>query len=171
MSELLQEFVDSGSQRLRVDRAAGVIRGVKLLGLNSRNGRRYREDALDRGHRPVRRREGQHQPSEGPSAVAPRLSGSARAWCAACSFAAAKGCSAICISIRATRFRSNWCGMPSMRRKTSACRTTCWLARNRRAMRRSSKRSRRCKASTSWPTQPRPAGCMSRRKAGEQDKR
>lgn len=46
MSELLQEFVDSGSQRLRVDREAGVIRGVKLLGLSSRNGRRYREDAL-----------------------------------------------------------------------------------------------------------------------------
>ncbi len=46
MSELLQEYVDSRSQRLRVDRAAGVIRGVKLLGLNSRNGRRYREDAL-----------------------------------------------------------------------------------------------------------------------------
>jgi hypothetical protein len=46
MSELLQEYVDSGSQRLRVDRTVGVIRGVKLLGLNSRNGRRYREDAL-----------------------------------------------------------------------------------------------------------------------------
>ncbi len=46
MSELLQEYVDSGSQRLRVDRAAGVIRGVKLLGLASRNGRRYREGAL-----------------------------------------------------------------------------------------------------------------------------
>jgi len=46
MSELLQEYVDSGSQRLRVDRTAGVIRGVKLLGLNSRNGRRYRENAL-----------------------------------------------------------------------------------------------------------------------------
>src|SRR3954466_13826173 len=46
MSELLQEFVDSGSQRLRVDRESGVIRGVKLLGLSSRNGRRYREQAL-----------------------------------------------------------------------------------------------------------------------------
>jgi len=46
MSELLQEYVDSGSQRLRVDRDAGIIRGVKLLGLTSRNGRRYREDAL-----------------------------------------------------------------------------------------------------------------------------
>jgi hypothetical protein len=46
MSELLQEFVDSREQRLRVDRAAGVIRGVKLLGLTSRNGRRYREGAL-----------------------------------------------------------------------------------------------------------------------------
>jgi hypothetical protein len=29
-----------------VDRAAGIIRGVKLLGLSSRNGRRYRDDAL-----------------------------------------------------------------------------------------------------------------------------
>ena len=46
MSETLQEFVDSRSQRLRVDRAAGIIRGVKLLGLASRNGRRYRENAL-----------------------------------------------------------------------------------------------------------------------------
>ena len=45
MSELLQEYVDSRQQRLRVDRTAGVIRGVKLLGLNSRNGRRYQEDA------------------------------------------------------------------------------------------------------------------------------
>jgi hypothetical protein len=46
MSELLQEYVDSREQRLRVDREAGVIRGVKLLGLTSRNGRRYRESAL-----------------------------------------------------------------------------------------------------------------------------
>lgn len=46
MSEALQEFVDSRSQRLRVDRTAGIIRGVKLLGLSSRNGRRYRESAL-----------------------------------------------------------------------------------------------------------------------------
>jgi hypothetical protein len=46
MSELIQEFVDCRSQSLRVDRAAGVIRGVKLLGLKSRNGRRYRENAL-----------------------------------------------------------------------------------------------------------------------------
>ncbi|MEX2316317.1 MAG: hypothetical protein WD669_04135 [Pirellulales bacterium] len=46
MSEILQEYVDSGNERLRVDRAAGIIRGVKLLGLVSRNGRRYREGAL-----------------------------------------------------------------------------------------------------------------------------
>jgi hypothetical protein len=46
MSELLQEFVDSASQQLRVNHDAGVIRGVKLLGLDSRNGRRYRENAL-----------------------------------------------------------------------------------------------------------------------------
>ncbi len=46
MPEPIQEYVDSGSHRLRVDRTAGVIRGVKLLGLRSRNGRRYREQAL-----------------------------------------------------------------------------------------------------------------------------
>lgn len=46
MSELLQEYVDSGHQPLRVDRSAGIIRGVKLLGLRSKNGRRYRENAL-----------------------------------------------------------------------------------------------------------------------------
>jgi hypothetical protein len=46
MSELLQEYVDSGKERLRVDREMGIIRGVKLLGLESRNGRRYRDTAL-----------------------------------------------------------------------------------------------------------------------------
>ncbi len=46
MSQLLQEYVHSGSHKLRVDREAGVVRGVKLLGLASRNGRRYREAAL-----------------------------------------------------------------------------------------------------------------------------
>ena len=46
MSEMLQEYVDSAREPLNVDRAGGVIRGVKLLGLRSRNGRRYREDAL-----------------------------------------------------------------------------------------------------------------------------
>ncbi len=46
MTEPLQEYVNSSSQRLNVDRAAGVIHGVKLLGLASRNGRRYREQAL-----------------------------------------------------------------------------------------------------------------------------
>jgi hypothetical protein len=47
MSEALQEYVHSGSHELRVDREAGIIRGVKLLGLASRNGRRYRESALE----------------------------------------------------------------------------------------------------------------------------
>ncbi|TWT85584.1 hypothetical protein Pla123a_03910 [Posidoniimonas polymericola] len=44
----LQEFVDSRDQPLRLDRAASVLRGVKLLGLQSRNQREYREDALRR---------------------------------------------------------------------------------------------------------------------------
>lgn len=46
MTEVLQEFVDSCGVTLRVDRAAGVLRGVKLIGLESLNGRRYRPEAL-----------------------------------------------------------------------------------------------------------------------------
>ncbi len=48
MSEHLQEFCDSRDVRMRVDRVAGVIRGVKILGLNSRNGRQYLPEALSR---------------------------------------------------------------------------------------------------------------------------
>ena len=46
MDEVLQEFVDSRGVNIRIDRAAGVIRGVKLLGFESRNGRRYLPEAL-----------------------------------------------------------------------------------------------------------------------------
>lgn len=44
--QAVQEFVHSAGESLRVDRARGVLRGVKLLGLRSRNGRRYEEAAL-----------------------------------------------------------------------------------------------------------------------------
>lgn len=46
MAETIREYVDSGDQRLRVDRTAGVLHGVKLLGTTSKNGRQYRESAL-----------------------------------------------------------------------------------------------------------------------------
>jgi hypothetical protein len=46
MDEMLQEFVSSRGVDMRVDAAAGTIRGVKLLGLESRNGRRYLPAAL-----------------------------------------------------------------------------------------------------------------------------
>jgi hypothetical protein len=46
MSELLQEYAHSGGLTLRVDRAGGLLRGVKLIGLESQNGRRYRPEAL-----------------------------------------------------------------------------------------------------------------------------
>jgi hypothetical protein len=46
MSEPLQEFTHSGGLTLRVDRAGGLLRGVKLIGLDSQNGRRYRPEAL-----------------------------------------------------------------------------------------------------------------------------
>ena len=47
MAEVLQEFVDSRGVTMRVDRSLGVLRGVKLIGLESHNGRRYRESALE----------------------------------------------------------------------------------------------------------------------------
>ncbi len=46
MPEILCEFVDSRGVAVRVDRQAGVLRGVKILGLESRNGRSYRPEAL-----------------------------------------------------------------------------------------------------------------------------
>ena len=46
MAEALQEFVDSSAATLRVDRRQGVLRGVKLIGLMSRNGRKYKPEAL-----------------------------------------------------------------------------------------------------------------------------
>lgn len=46
MEQRLQEFVDSSGQSIRVDAERGVLRGVKLLGLTSKNGRTYRESAL-----------------------------------------------------------------------------------------------------------------------------
>jgi hypothetical protein len=46
MHEQIQEYVTSGGLALRVDGQAGVLHGVKLLGLVSRNGRRYSEAAL-----------------------------------------------------------------------------------------------------------------------------
>ena len=46
MAQLLQEYVDSRGVAVSVDREVGILRGVKLIGLESRNGRRYRESAL-----------------------------------------------------------------------------------------------------------------------------
>ncbi len=46
MIETLQEYCDSRGVRMRVDGDQGVIRGVKILGLQSRNGRGYLPEAL-----------------------------------------------------------------------------------------------------------------------------
>ncbi len=46
MNETLQEFVDSRGVDMRVDRQNGVIRGAKILGIHSRNGRTYLPEAL-----------------------------------------------------------------------------------------------------------------------------
>ena len=62
MNETLQEFVDSRGVEMRVDRQNGVIRGAKILGVHSRNGRTYLPETLaeaarlyeDRWRRPSR---------------------------------------------------------------------------------------------------------------------
>ncbi|HEY4309857.1 MAG TPA: hypothetical protein VGN12_10435 [Pirellulales bacterium] len=46
MSEPLQEFINSRGLALRVDREAGIIRGAKILGTESQNGRTYLPEAL-----------------------------------------------------------------------------------------------------------------------------
>jgi hypothetical protein len=46
MTERLQEYCDSRGVLMRVDRGEGVIRGVKILGLESRNRRSYLPEAL-----------------------------------------------------------------------------------------------------------------------------
>lgn len=51
MTDMLQEFCDSRGVSMCVDRQAGVIRGVKVLGLESRNGRTYLPDTLARAVR------------------------------------------------------------------------------------------------------------------------
>jgi hypothetical protein len=48
MTENLREYVNSHATPLRIDGRRGVIRGVKILGVRSRNGRRYEQDALRR---------------------------------------------------------------------------------------------------------------------------
>lgn len=69
--ETLQEFTDSRGVDLRIDREAGVLTGVKLLGLSSRNGRTYREAALEQAM-PLyeEARVNVNHPKEGP--LAPR---------------------------------------------------------------------------------------------------
>lgn len=48
MTETLLEYCDSRGVPVRMDRSAGVIRGVKILGLHSRNGREYLAETLRR---------------------------------------------------------------------------------------------------------------------------
>lgn len=46
MPESIQEYVNSSNQKIHVNNEAGILRGVKILGLSSVNGRRYRDQAL-----------------------------------------------------------------------------------------------------------------------------
>lgn len=48
MDESLLEYADCKGLSLRIDRERGVVRGVKILGLESRNGRSYAADAVAR---------------------------------------------------------------------------------------------------------------------------
>ena len=46
MKETLREFVDSRGLKIGIDRSAGMVRGVKILGIESRNGRTYLPQAI-----------------------------------------------------------------------------------------------------------------------------
>lgn len=46
MFQRFEEYCHSRGTPLAIDRTAGILKGVKLLGLTSRNGRVYREEAL-----------------------------------------------------------------------------------------------------------------------------
>ncbi len=46
MNETLHEYVDSRGLQMQIDTVVGIIRGVKVLGLHSRNRRRYLPEAL-----------------------------------------------------------------------------------------------------------------------------
>ena len=46
MNEKLQEYVDSRGLPIQADRQRGIIRGVKILGVRSRNGRTYLAEAI-----------------------------------------------------------------------------------------------------------------------------
>ena len=48
MHEPIQEFVDSRGLVMPIDRQGGIIRGVKILGVTSRNGRTYLPEAIER---------------------------------------------------------------------------------------------------------------------------
>ena len=53
MSETVREFVDSRGLSVSVDRQKGIVRGVKILGCRSRNGRVYPSATLKEGDRPL----------------------------------------------------------------------------------------------------------------------
>ena len=78
MSEMILEYCDSRGTQIGVDREAGVIRGVKILGLRSRNGREYSAEALREAAPLVREREGEREPSEEFAGDGARLSRSDR---------------------------------------------------------------------------------------------
>ncbi len=48
MHEPIQEFVDSRGLVMPIDRRGGIIRGVKILGVASQNGRTYLPEAIER---------------------------------------------------------------------------------------------------------------------------
>ncbi len=159
MTDMLQEFFDSRGVAMRVDRPAGVIRGVKMLGLESRNGRTYLPEALAQaarlyedakvnvnhpkgnpaGPRDYQDRIGSHPPT---SRHEP-----------------ARGCSPTSTSIPSTRWPSSSSGTPSTPRRTWASRTTSRHASAAAATAWSSRRSPACRASIWWPIRPPRADC------------
>ena len=162
MSEMLQEFVDSRGVTMRVDPGRGVLRGVKMLGLQSRNGRTYLAEALTRAaplYEGAKVNVNHPKASPlGPRDYQDRL-GLLR------NVAVPRGRGAVCrfpFQPEARPGRAVALGRGARPARTSAFRTMCRPARPVGASRWWSRRSSRCRASTWWPTRRRRKGCSSR---------
>ena len=158
MNEELQEYVDSRGLAIQTDRDRGVIRGVKILGARSRNGRTYLAQAMNQAvplyeGAKVNVNHAKAAPS-GPRDYQDRI-GVIRNVTAR----ADEGSSETSTSTPNMPWLNNSSGTPNTPPKTSASRTTCKPERRDGETQPSSKPSSRSRASTSLPTRPPPKGC------------
>ncbi len=163
MAEMFQEYADSRGVAVRVDRQQGVIRGVKILGLQSRNGRVYRPEALVEAaplYEGAKVNVNHAAAGDGARLPGPDRRDSFRG-----------------VAVRRSVCRPGLQSQARLGRAIAVGRGACPGKRGLLAQRRSargaariawwSRRSCEWKAWTSWPTPPRRAGCSSRPRRGQ----